>query len=312
MQQVVLIRQQPAMMPGHHEEYMPLHQMQAADGAGEGFRPPTLRIHMLGTFWIASERSLVTGIDMPRLQSLLSYLVLHSGMPQSRTQLASLLWPDSTEAQARTNLRNLLYKLRQALPHIERWLVVDRNTLLWQSDNTWALDVLDFEQAIARAEQATRKGDDIALHLALERAMELYRGDLLPGCYDEWVLPLRERLSQMFLDVLEGLLHLREREGDYTGAIRVAQRVLREDPLHEAGYRHLMHLHAASGNRVAVTRTYQICVTTFKRELAMEPTLKTRRVYEQLMQEEKVTSFTSMKRSGNEFETTYALHSGQR
>jgi hypothetical protein len=46
--------------------------------------------------------------------------------------------------------------------------------------------------------------------------------------------------------------------------------------------------------------------------MQIEPTLKIRRIYEQLMQEEKVTSFTSMKRSGNGIETLYALHSGQR
>jgi len=66
--------------------------------------------------------------------------------------------------------------------------------------------------------------------------MELYRGDLLPGCYDEWILQERERLSHMHLEVLEKLLSLQEKEGDFPGAIRIAQRLLREDPLQEANY----------------------------------------------------------------------------
>ena len=168
---------------------------------------------------IASDRIPMTSIDMPRLQSLLSYLVQHHGVPQSRTRLASLLWPDSTEEQAHTNLRNLLYKLRQALPESDRYLSVDRHTILWQSDGSWTLDVLDFEQAVARAEQAEQEDNHAALRMALEQAVELYRGDLLPDCYDEWILPERDRLSQLFLDVLEWLLCLREQEGDYQGAI---------------------------------------------------------------------------------------------
>src|SRR2546429_5417746 len=48
----------------------------------------------------------VTSVDMPRLQSLLAYLVLHCAAPLPRAHLAYLMWPDSTDAQALTNLRN--------------------------------------------------------------------------------------------------------------------------------------------------------------------------------------------------------------
>lgn len=93
----------------------------------------------------------------------------------------------------------------------------------------------------------------------------------MPECYDEWVLPERERLSQLFLDMLERLLRLREQEGDYPGAIRVAQRLLREDSLHEATYRHLIRLYATSGNRAAAIQTYQRCTAVLERELEVRP-----------------------------------------
>ena len=108
--------QQVIMMSELLKEYPGVGQMQLPGDIIERPIFPTLHIRMLGTFIIASDRVPLTGIDMPRLQSLLAYLVQHHGVPQSRTRLASLLWPDSTEEQAHTNLRNLLYKLRQALP----------------------------------------------------------------------------------------------------------------------------------------------------------------------------------------------------
>jgi DNA-binding SARP family transcriptional activator len=87
-----------------------------------------LEIHVLGDFRLVYAGQLVTSVSSPRLQSLLAYLVLHRAAPQSRRHLAFLLWPDSTEAQARTNLRNLLHQLRQALPAPERFLAADAQT----------------------------------------------------------------------------------------------------------------------------------------------------------------------------------------
>jgi DNA-binding SARP family transcriptional activator len=52
------------------------------------------------------------------------------------------------------------------------------------------------------------------LREALERAVALYKGDLLPSCYDDWILPHREALRQAYLGALERLVHLREEQGD--------------------------------------------------------------------------------------------------
>jgi DNA-binding SARP family transcriptional activator len=47
-----------------------------------------LRIDLLGDFRVSVDDAPVTGIDTPRLQSLLAFLVLHSDAPQSRPQLS--------------------------------------------------------------------------------------------------------------------------------------------------------------------------------------------------------------------------------
>jgi len=157
---------------------------------------PFLHLQLRGCFQFACGDTPIPSIDGLRLQSFLAYLVLHVGIPQSRTNLSYLLWPDSTEGQAHTNLRKLL-------PHADALVRVERHMLLWRNDGSWALDVLDFGRAMARAEQAEREGNPSTLRLALEQATELYQGELLPGCYDEWILPERERFAQLFLDVLE-------------------------------------------------------------------------------------------------------------
>src|SRR5215510_3164119 len=88
------------------------------------------------------------------MQSLLAYLALHTGVLQPREHLAFLFWPDSTEAQARTNLRQLLHHLRSALPAGGPFIVADSQNILWRSTADFAIDVADFEKAGARAEEA--------------------------------------------------------------------------------------------------------------------------------------------------------------
>ena len=113
--------------------------------------------------------------------------------------------------------------------------------------------------------------------------MKLYRGDLLPSCYDEWILPERDRLRQAVLNALGQLIELQEQERDYQAAINSAQRLLRYDPLHETTYRHLMRLYALTGDRAAALRVYHTCATLLERELGTEPGLATRKAYEQLV-----------------------------
>jgi DNA-binding SARP family transcriptional activator len=170
---------------------------------------PTLHISLLGDFRLSLGDNTITSVTLPRVQSLLAYLVLHTDAPQNRSQLAFLLWPDSTEAQAHTNLRQVLFQLRQSLPKADRFLASDKLCVRWlppspehtdgdDSGPTWTLDVRAFEAALTEAESAQEMHDPEANRRVLTRAVRLYRGDLLPGCYEEWILSERDRLRQEF------------------------------------------------------------------------------------------------------------------
>ncbi|HVF77198.1 MAG TPA: hypothetical protein VNA28_02780 [Solirubrobacteraceae bacterium] len=131
---------------------------------------------------ISFDDRLVTTVGAPRLQSLLAYLLLHSDVPQPRERLAFMFWPDSQESQSRTNLRQTLHLLRRALPEAEQFLDSDGRSVCWRADAPFWFDVFAFEQALARAEHARKASAAGAVREALEAAVDLYAGDLLPGC----------------------------------------------------------------------------------------------------------------------------------
>ena len=244
---------------------------------------PALRVQLLGEFQLAYQGTALTNFHSARLQALLAYLLLHRASPQPRQRIAFQLWPDSSETHARSSLRFLLHQLRRALPDTEHFIAIDEHSIQWRSGAAFTLDVAEFEDAVTRAGQAGPPG---GARSALVQAANLYHGELLPDCYDDWIAPERERLHQMFVGSLERLTALLEGERDYGAAIGWAQRLLRCDPLHEETYRRLMRLHAAGGDLVGVLRVYQTCAAVLQRELSVEPSALTHETYARLLRRE--------------------------
>ena len=245
--------------------------------------PSVLHIGLLSTFRLTYGDEPVTRVDTPRLRSLLAYLVLHCGLPQIRQHIAFTFWPDSAEKQALTNLRHLLHDLRRALPEADRFIRVDSKTLTWQHNTPFTLDIDDFEHALAQVEEATQRGSQRTVREALEKAVHLYQGDLLPGCYDEWIESERGRLRQVYLRALERLVRLLEDRRDYAAAIHYARRLQQKEPMQEATYGALMRLHALHGDRASALRVYDECVEVLQRELDIAPGPATRRLHERLL-----------------------------
>jgi DNA-binding SARP family transcriptional activator len=147
------------------------------------------RVRLLGRFTVETDGGEQLCLRSARAESLLAFLLLHRDTPPSRQQLAFLLWPDSGEAQARTNLRHLLHTLRRDLPGADRHLEVTARTVRWRPESPVPLDVAGFERML----DAPSANDDTRRE-ALRTAVALYAGDLLDGSDDEWLREERERL----------------------------------------------------------------------------------------------------------------------
>src|ERR1700759_5194983 len=106
-----------------------------------------MRICVFGNLRISIAGSPLTAINTNRLRSLFAYLVLHGDTPQPRDRLAFMLWPGSSESQARTNLRQLLHYLKRALSTHSSSLVADHLVVQWRPDASCSVDALEFQAA---------------------------------------------------------------------------------------------------------------------------------------------------------------------
>ena len=173
--------------------------------------------------------------------------------------------------------------MRAVFPQIEDFLTRADHTVEWRSDAPYLLDVEQFEAQLAAAQAALRAEQSAAARLHLDQAVQRYRGELLPDCYDDWLFPIRERLRQRYLETIEKLVSLLEEEGDYAAAIRYGELLVRQDALLEKSYRQLMQLHMLNGDHASALRVYHVCTSMLERELGVEPHAETTDLYRRLL-----------------------------
>ncbi|RLC91175.1 MAG: hypothetical protein DRI77_14135 [Chloroflexi bacterium] len=218
-----------------------------------------LHIHLLGPPQIFADGEPVPLPSPAKAFLLWAYLLLKWERPVPREQLAYLLWPDVPETEARANLRRHLHLLRKQLPPPPQgadWILTTRGTLQWDPAAPCWLDVALLDRFVA----------ETASEQAWAAVVECYRGDLLEGFYDDWVLTERTRLQQRYIRIPEQRIALQKARGDLRGAIHTTQRLLACDPLREEPYRYLMELHYRLGDRAAALREFERCQRLLRTE----------------------------------------------
>jgi DNA-binding SARP family transcriptional activator/tetratricopeptide (TPR) repeat protein len=240
-----------------------------------------LHVSLLGEQTITDDGTAVQARSS-RTAALVAYLVVHAGSAQARQRIAGTFWPDSTDAQALTNLRRELHHLRHVLGD-EASLVVTSRDLCWRDTSTCQVDLRTFaiQRAAALAAVAAGDSERVAAHAAA--AVAQYKGDLLPGSYDDWLLEARSDLQRECADLCDLLSATRARTGDLTGAVDAARRRIQLQPLEETGYRTLMLLQADLGDRAGAVSTYHHCASVLERELGVLPDPAIQQAFQRLM-----------------------------
>jgi DNA-binding SARP family transcriptional activator len=206
-------------------------------------------------------------------QSLLAYLALNQGVPQRRERLAGLLWPDTLETSARSNLRQALWQLRRALAPCQCPVLHadDIHLIFDPGEDSW------LDTALIEA-----KSNEVCSTEELLTAVEAYRGELLPGFYEDWVLLERERLHTLFEQKITQLLDLLIQDSDWQATLEWAGRWISLGRIPEPAYRAEMQAHYALGDLPGAIAAYQRCVDAMQHELGIRPSDQTRQLYESL------------------------------
>jgi len=242
-----------------------------------------LSVYLLGTMQVNLDRTPLTGFESDKERVFLAYLVEESQRRHHREKLAGLLWPERTEAAARSNLRRVLCNLRRLLgdrtPTGPPFLLVTEKTVCLNPVCDVWVDSLAFASLLNPLGQKTST--------QLEEAIRLYRGDFLEGfniadssACEQWMLLCRERYKRLMMETLNLLVHAYTRQGEYEHALALAWRHLEMEPWCECAYQQVIRLLYLTGRRSQALAQYVKCRLVLKEELDAEPSLETTILYE--------------------------------
>lgn len=232
-----------------------------------------LQLNVLGEQRL-TEAGADVGAGNARALELLAYLVLHPGLLVARLVVAGTFWPESTDAQALTNLRRELHNLRSLLGGV-RGLRTANGAIGWVPDRAVRIDVEQFSTEYDAARAAAGRADAPAFLRHASAAVASYRGELLPGNYADWVGPIRESLQGSCAGLCAQSAAAWLAAGHAEHALGPALRGINVSPLSENAYRDLIRVQLALGEHAAAMHSYHSCFEMLERELGAGPGTET-------------------------------------
>ncbi len=221
-------------------------------------------------------RAISDGREIVRFQTrktglLLAYLAYNLREDHSRDELMELFWPDSEWDRGSQSLSQALTSLRKQLEPpgvpLSTFLIAPRR-FARLNPSSITTDVAEFLSLIESAKSTDDPDEKLQLHL---RAVEMYHGGFLPGCYDDWVLVSRERLLVMHLQALRQIvLHLEER-GSYQDALDFGLRAISAAHDSEEAHYDLMRLYLKLGRPHDAQEQYRRLSRILRRDLGLRP-----------------------------------------
>ncbi len=158
--------------------------------------PWPIKIYTLGGFELARDGEPVkfSGKVQQKPLAMLKAMVAFGGREASEEELSDILWPDADGDAAHTAFKTTLFRLRKLLGMENTILFQDgmaavNRKIVWV--DSWA-----FEELLDRSDSRNSA--------EAEKALEMYRGEFLPGDADQgWTIRYRERLHQKYLKLVK-------------------------------------------------------------------------------------------------------------
>jgi DNA-binding SARP family transcriptional activator len=230
-----------------------------------------IRFHLLGGLDLRDPAGgeLRSILAQPKRLALLAYLALEASDGFCRRdRVLALFWPEFDAEHARLALRQALHFLRGS---VGSNAIVSRGDeeIGVAADLLWC-DAVAFQESVDRGHA--------------QDALDLYRGDLLPGFFisdaspdfETWLDTERTRLRRLAAVTAWKLAEAAENVGNATEAALRGRDAVRLAPDDEAGVRRLIGLLDRLGDRAGALRAYDSFAQWSRNEFDLEPAPETR------------------------------------
>ena len=222
------------------------------------------QVRLLGRFYISRPDHSVAELPTQKSKALLALIVLAGARGIARLSAASMLWSRGTDAQARTNLRQLLASIRKTLGGADEIIVGEGSSLR-------------MAQTAIRSDVAALEGaDSQAIWHDIDTLGPLLDGIRIdePG-FADWLAVERasrqNSLSIVLFDMVENILT----RGAWNDARKASAKLLSFDAFDEGAHKQAMRIYVGMGAKAQALRHYDDLTKLLKSELDVSPGVPT-------------------------------------
>jgi predicted ATPase/DNA-binding SARP family transcriptional activator len=238
------------------------------------------RVEMFGTLRATRDDQNLTRFRTRRVAILLAFLSYYRTREYTREELGEMLWPEQEEEAIRRNLRQALHSLRHVLeppPLPAGSILVVKQSRVSLNRSLVATDIEEFENLAAMARAAKDPAEQAALN---QQAIALYRGELLPGFYEDWVLRERLKMEDLYVSCLRSLIAASKKENQYEEAILYLRRALAQEPLQEEWHTDLMEQYLRADRPASALKQYRELEGQLRDQLGCAPSARSKSLAE--------------------------------
>ena len=246
---------------------------------------------------------------------LICLLVLNEKRYMSREKLEGYLWPDSSTDAARYNLRYNLWLIKKNIGPDHKghkFLHVDSDCCSINKEYEFECDtfeIMSFKHS---------QNDSLESILKLK---QLFRGDLLEGCYfkncdelNDLIIFERMKYEQRKVKILKSLVDFYEKEESFDNCLEVINEILEIEPYDEEMILKILDIYVKCGKPVAAITYYNNFSKLLTSSLGVSPSNRLRKKYTEIrsalsdsfgINNLKVNMDTFIKGSGNQEYVSY-------
>ncbi len=248
-----------------------------------------MRISTFGHFGVSGAGKGLNVERWKRKQAVvvLKCLVNQLDRPVHRERLIEWIWPDVDAQKGWQRLKVTVSFLRSKLrasgcPSVRIDTV--GQTYLLRREGIW-LDSEAFDSLITSGWENLKRENHAAARTCFEEAEGLYRGDYFEGePYADWCAAERERLREMYLELLAGLAKCYAAGGHFMEAARVCRTALAIDPCRENFLRELLENLVSLGQLDWARGQYAAWRQKLIDDIGFEPAPETEQAYYRLVE----------------------------
>jgi two-component system, LytTR family, response regulator len=200
-------------------------------------------------------------------QELFTFLLQQDGQLSRKDMIIDMLWPSLVTEKAYANLYTTTYQMRKTLKQYEiDFRVISADDGYWLEKGKLRIDAQEWEAGVRRLTEVDAGTLNEHRHL-----MSLNRGSYLQGIQSQWAEDKRNQLDALWIHHIAKVVRYLIEVKAYPEANAWCRELRRRHPYESQSYELLMHVYAATGDKVSAEQQYKLLCEMLSQQFGVAP-----------------------------------------